>query len=322
MSMLVRGVANHSHISLVNRLPNANTRLAVAEPRIAASELDAAFARAIAWGTSDMPCSVRLSWFREDEAGFRDLPATPGAFAVVGRHRSCDVVLEGDPAMALRHLLVRGVLLEDGSIATRVLDLRTNLGFHLDDDAERRAIVVTGPFALRVGRYALVAVPAGATPPALRPRPVIIDAPCLPTGTSRRHITSVTAMPPAPMLEDIRRDVAAPGFARITLRRDEPGVEAWASAALSQSALDAGVLLGRADRCEGALKRVLNPSISRTHLLLLREHGLVHAFDLASTQGVYAGGERVRRVRLPDHGASLRLGSMNPVMLEWHPRAS
>jgi hypothetical protein len=58
------------------------------------------------------------------------------------------------------------------------------------------------------------------------------------------------------------------------------------------------------------------------HLLLLREHGAVCAFDCASMQGVYAGGERVRRVRLPDGGGTLRLATRDPVTLEWHPRAA
>jgi hypothetical protein len=316
-------VHDRSHISRLDLRPNANTRLAEAEPRIDPVALDEAYARALAIEQQEprAPDAVRLVWMkagaRAGELGFRDLPARPDAFVVVGRHARCDVVVPADPVLALRHLLVRAVRLDDGSLATRVLDLKTGLGFHLDDDAQRRALVASGPVALRVGRYALVALPPG-TLPGERPAPDILDAPKLPAASAPRLTTSVTTLPPAPMLEDIARDVAAAGFARITLRRDD----AWASVEVSEAALDAGVLVGRADRCEEKLKKVLTEAVSRTHLLLLREHDVVHAFDVASTQGTFADDKKVRRVRMPDRGGTLRLGQTSPVVLEWHPRAS
>jgi hypothetical protein len=309
-------VHGRSHISVIDRQPNANTRMATAGPRIDPEDLDEAYARARALDAPRAADAVRLVWTKGEEIGFHDLPAKRDAFAVVGRHLQCDVVLAADPALALRHLLVRAVTLEDGSIATRVLDLKTGLGFHLDDDAQRRALVASGPVALRLGRYALVALPPGELP-AARPSPAILDAPCMPATRALGFTTRVTTLPPAPMLDDIARDIATAGFARVTLRRGG----AWASVEVSEAALDAGVLVGRADRCEPNLRSVLTDGISRTHLLLLREHGLVHAFDVASTQGVYADDRPVRRVRMPDRGGTLRLGTTAPVMLEWHPRA-
>ena len=306
-----------SHISIVDRQPNANTRLAAPGPHIDPEDLDAAYARARALDAPRLPDAVRLVWMKGTELGFLDLRATRDAFAVVGRHSVCDVVLAGDPALALRHLLVRAVTLEDGSIATRILDLKTGQGFHLDDDAQRRALVASGPVALRLGRYALVALPPGELPEA-RPATSILDAPCMPVARAPGYVTRVTTLPPAPMLEDIARDVASAGVARITLRHGT----AWASVDVSEAALDAGVLVGRADRCETRLRPALTDGISRTHLLLLREHGVVHAFDVASTQGVYADDKAVMRVRMPDTGGTLRLGTSAPVMLEWHPRAS
>jgi hypothetical protein len=311
-------VTDRSHISRIDLRPNANTRLATPEPRIDPSDLDDAYARARRLDAPLVAGALRLVWMRGRELGFKDLRAHAGAFAVVGRHQACDAVLAADPALALRHLLVRAVTLEDGSIATRVLDLKTGLGFHLDDDAQRRAVVASGPVALRVGRYALVALPSSTSLPEERPAPTLHDAPGLPAVRAQRFTTQVTTLPPAPMLDDIARDVAAAGCARITLRRDDR----WASVEVTEAALDAGVLVGRADRCEAKLKGVLTECISRTHLLLLREHGIVHAFDVASTQGVYADDRRVRRVRLPDRGGTLRLGQTSPVVLEWHPRAS
>jgi hypothetical protein len=138
------------------------------------------------------------------------------------------------------------------------------------------------------------------------------------SGRTGSHRTSVTTLPPVPMLEDVARDVASVGYSKVTLRRGG----AWATVELHDTALDAGVLVGRADRCETRLRAVLTESVSRVHLLLLREHGAVCAFDCASMQGIYADGERVRRVRLPDGGATLRLATKDPVTLEWHPRAA
>jgi hypothetical protein len=292
--------------------------MAPAGPRIEVAWLDEAYthARAIEVPAPARP-GIRLVWWRGTELGWRDLSADTGVFAVVGRHSQCDVVLPNDPALALRHLLVRATGLEDGTIAVRVLDLKTGLGFHLDDEVERRAIVATGPVALRIGRYAMVALPSGPVPEQ-RPATEVIDAPRMPTTGHRATSTRVTTLPPAPTLEDIARDVAGPGFARITLRR---GV-AWATVEVSEAALDAGVLVGRADRCEAKLRTVLTDSVSRTHLLIVREHGVVHAFDVASTQGVYAHEARVRRVKLPDTGGTLRLATKDPVMLDWHPRAA
>ena len=288
-----------------------------AGPRVETLWLDEAYARAQAIDAPPMARpGVRLVWSRGGELGWRDLSATPGDFAVVGRHSQCDIVLPFDPAVALRHLLVRVTTLDDGTLATRLLDLKTGLGFYLDDDVERRALVASGPVALRVGRYALVALPAGVPLPETRPAAEVVDAPVMPTTGAGKTTTRVTTLPPVPMLEDIARDVAGPGSARVTLRR---GV-AWARVDVSETALNVGVLVGRADRCEPRLRSVMTDSVSRTHVLLLRELGVVTAFDVASTQGVYAAGQRVRRAKLPDRGATLRLAAKEPVILEWHPR--
>jgi hypothetical protein len=319
-------VEPESHISSMVRTPNANTRFVQAGPRVESLWLDEAYARARRLDAPPMTApGVRLVWCRGDELGYHDLVAHPRAYAVVGRHTRCDVTLPNDAAVALRHVLVRATTLDDGSPAVRVLDLRTGLGFHLDDDVERRAVVATGVLAMRLGRYALIALPSRTELPEARPAPEIVEAATVPTAgfgspTERERLSrsSITCLPPAPSLDDIARDEAAPGHGKVTLRRGG----SWASVELSEEALDAGVLLGRAERCETRLRSVLTESVSRVHLLLLREHGVVHAFDVASMQGVYAAGERVRRVRLPEQGGTLRLASKDPVVLEWHPRAA
>jgi hypothetical protein len=206
MSILHASVYDHSHITGLARVPNANTRFATSGPRLEAEWLDEAYRRARDLDASPMTAvGVRLVWWRGDELGWYDLVADPRAFAVVGRHTKCDVVLPSDPAVALRHLLLRAVPLDDGSPALHVMDLRTGLGFHLDDDVERRALVATGPLAMRVGRYALVAIPSRAELPETRPSPEIVAAARMPRSfaSTGSHRTSVTTLPPAPTLEDL-----------------------------------------------------------------------------------------------------------------------
>lgn len=280
-----------------------------------AALLDEAYLRARAIDAPLLPHHIRLVWMRGAELAWKDIAARPEAFAIVGRHQQCDAILASDPAVALRHLLVRAVLLGDGSLALRVFDLKSGFGFHLDDEVERRALVASGPVCMRVGRYALVALPEGPLPDT-RPAPEIRGGERVPPTGARRYTTRITTLPPAPELEDIARHVAAAGSGRITLRRGDD----WASLDVTDAQLDTGVLVGRADRCEHALRSVLTEAISRTHVLLLREGDAVAAFDLASTQGLYAAGHRVRRVRLPDRGATLRLAETRPVLLDWHPR--
>jgi hypothetical protein len=311
-------VYDRSHISSLAAAPNANTRFVHLGPHFEIDGLAEAYRVARELDVSPMTApGVRLVWWRGEEVGWHDLVAHPRAYAVVGRHTRCDVTLPSDPGVALRHLLIRATTLDDGSPAVRVLDLRTAQGFFLGDDVERRSVVATGVLALRVGRYALVALPSRVELPASMPTPEIVEAPSMPThaGTSRFDQTSVTTLPPAPTLDDVARDRAEAGHGKVTLRRGG----AWASVELPETALDTGVLVGRAERCETQLRSVLNESISRVHVLLLREHGEVHAFDMASTQGVFADGHKVRRVRMPERGGTLRLASKDPVLLEWHP---
>ena len=89
------------------------------------------------------------------------------------------------------------------------------------------------------------------------------------------------------------------------------------SAAVELSALDLelGVLVGRAPKCNASMQKVLNDGISRVHVLLRKRV----AYDLASTQGTYASGVRVRATTI-DAGADLQLGTVSPVFLRVRPR--
>jgi pSer/pThr/pTyr-binding forkhead associated (FHA) protein len=83
-----------------------------------------------------------------------------------------------------------------------------------------------------------------------------------------------------------------------------------ATARLSALDLELGVLVGRAPKCNDALRKVLDNGISRVHLLLRR--GV--AYDLASTQGTYVYGRRVRSAFLGD-AAEICLGAVNTVRM-------
>jgi hypothetical protein len=88
--------------------------------------------------------------------------------AIVGRHGHCDLYLEGDPALSLRHLAIVVSPLAAGEkgpqVGFRVLDLRTRSAFL--DEAGRRLESVTaeGPTFLSAGGHALFIVVSGEDP--------------------------------------------------------------------------------------------------------------------------------------------------------------
>ena len=87
---------------------------------------------------------------------------------------------------------------------------------------------------------------------------------------------------------------------------------------LSASDLEHGVLIGRSEKCvDASLLAVLGGTISRVHVLLIREEGCCHLYDVASLVGTFAHGARVRCLHLPDEGASAHLASRGGVTLHW-----
>jgi FHA domain len=317
-------------INLFSR-PNASTRLVGHPARLDGPGMDAsALAEAYETARADL---IRLGagaagvngyglyWIRGREWGSLALPAKRGAYAILGRHTSCDGVMPHDPDLSLRHLLASALPLDDGALGLRLLDLRGSLPFYLDDHSPRRSIFVTGPAAVRLGRYALIGLPTGGdAPPKELPAPAIEDAPRAPRFSRGPRFTSrITVLPPLTGIEQMKvaANDASGAFARITLE----GAGRSASIELSEAELDRGVLIGRADKCtDRGLRSVLNEGISRSHLLVLREGDEVYAFDTGSTQGTYARGERVRCARLPKEGAELLLGLERPVRLLWQTR--
>jgi hypothetical protein len=126
------------------------------------------------------------------------------------------------------------------------------------------------------------------------------------------EITSFVPSAPVSQIQDLLGPSTSSDQVRVTLERGGMG----ASVELPFEALEAGVLLGRALNCfDGGLRRIFCEAISRAHVLLLRDHGEVSAYDLCSTNGTRVGGQRIRRFKLADAGATLELGKK--VVFRW-----
>ncbi len=272
-------------------------------------------------------------------------------YAVLGSHDRCDLALSSDAGIWLRHLAAICVRLEDDSVGLRLIDLKTDLPFFLDDDTARWSVLARGPFAMRLGRHVVCGFPIG--PAAGEGAPVAAQAaqmaPAPPDGARARdgqtgvlqtgvsldplaQARSVVAAPspnelsqfiaaaPVSQIQDLLGPSSSPDHVRVTLERGGMG----ASVELPTEALDAGVLLGRALNCfDGGLRRIFCEAISRAHVLLVRDREDVFAFDLCSTNGTRVAGQRIRRHRLSDAGSTLEMGKK--VTFRWHrrePRAS
>lgn len=291
-----------------------------------APSFDEACARAVSGSSDD--AGHRLHWMSATGSGRCDLPATRGAFLVLGRHSSCDLVLGADPCIALRHAIVRSSVLDDGCPVVSVLDLQTRDGFQIADGTAQRSIVATGPLAFRIGAYTLVALPGGAPAEAAFNPPVCERAEAHPYRAASRRLEDQ----PVESWRVVSRITLMPGPGAVSLRspgarfREDTRHELTlgaagrrASVVLSGTDLDRGVLVGRDPRCvDAGLRAILGEGISRMHLLLRRDpRGTVVAFDLASTQGTYGRTGRIRSVDLDDAGTTLMMGTLQPIRVDW-----
>ena len=107
------------------------------------------FARGLGQMQRETTNGHRIVWVRGTTFAASSL--VENAFAVVGRHTQCGVVLADDPFVALRHLLVRSIALPSGGLALRVFDLHTDIGFVLPDGSRQTSIFAEGPVAIGVG---------------------------------------------------------------------------------------------------------------------------------------------------------------------------
>ena len=311
-------------------------------PRVDLETMRGVYGRARDLMPEEPPARERVQGYRlvrvlDRNISWVDVRIGGEGYAVLGSHDRCDLVLSNDSGIWLRHLAAICVRLDDDSVGLRLIDLKTDLPFFLDDESPRWSIIASGPFAMRLGRHVVCGFPIG---------PLTGDEPT--SSPSRKHssprreldaaatgvletaalqssleenvvaarapseITSFLPSAPVSQIQDLLGPVPSPQHVRVTLERGGMG----ASVELPADALDAGILLGRALNCfDGGLRRIFCEAISRAHVLLLRDQGDVFAYDLCSTNGTRVSGQRIRRHRLSDVGTTLELGKK--VVFRW-----
>jgi len=291
----------------------------------------------------------RLYWMSDMVLGSQEIYARPSGYAVVGRHGSCDVVLDQDERLvSLRHVLVRAASLDDGFPVISVLDLQTTTGFELSDGSKQRSVAATGPVVFRIGTCSLVALPSSGRFPDELPVPVVeagdraphrVAAVRIPAGgavngrvndrpSEKSPVSRITLLPHSVILSE--RPSAGPlvrnadyvptgeGYEVILESRPRGGVPLTAGVRLTKADLEHGVLIGRADKCvDEGLRSILGTSVSRVHVLLIREKGACHLYDCASLVGTSSGGQRVRCLPLDDGGTTAQLAAHYGVTLHW-----
>jgi hypothetical protein len=279
----------------------------------------------------------RLYWMGDSVMGSTDVVAQPSGYVVIGRHESCDLVIDADERIvSLRHVLVRAASLDDGFPVLSLLDLQTSAGFELSDGSKQRSVAATGPVVFRVGEHSFVALPSAGRYPDALPVPFV-----------ERGELAPHRLAPKPIMNLAVPEIHGPPPSRITVlpysvdlsaRRSSVPVVSYephvptgegyeviletqqrrVGVVLSKADLDHGVLIGRSDKCvDEGLRSILGGTISRVHILLIREKGACHLYDVASLVGTYVRGRRIRCLELNDVGSVVHLASSAGVLLHW-----
>ncbi len=315
----------------------------ISRPQLDLAAMRAIFTRARDLVPEEMPPRDRVQGYRlvrvlDRSISWVDIHAGGDGYAVLGSHDRCDLVLSNDSSIWLRHMVAACARLEDGSLGLRLIDLKTNIPFFLDDDSPQWSVTANGPFAMRLGKHVICGFPIeqrgpGAShgalgsvheadpredPHATRVAPdASVDAPpprveALDRVPIAPKASNYQPVAPVSQIHDLLVPITGTEHVRVTLERGGMG----ASVELPLTALDTGVLLGRALNCfDGGLRRIFCEAISRTHVLIFRDRDGVFALDLCSTNGTRVNGHRIRRHRLDDHGSTLELGKK--VVFRW-----
>jgi hypothetical protein len=219
--------------------------------------------------------------------------------AVIGRHSLAEVFLPRDPSISLRHMaiLVHPSPSTD-EVRFRLLDLRTPCGFRDARGAFRRAVESSSPYLAGCGDYGLLFAPV--TSPAAR-------WPEAPDRLADAFHGDVLTNPET--VERLRLGPAEEPVGELVVSSPEGA----GAVVVSRRALGSGILLGRSDRCDGGALLV-DPHISRVHLLIIEIAGRLYAIDTASKNGVF-GKSSAERATLLESGAPLSLAGR--AFVEW-----
>src|SRR5262245_11985112 len=216
----------------------------------------------------------------EGNVSWVDIRITGDGYAVLGSHDRCDLVLASDAGIWLRHMIAICVRLDDNTVGLRLIDLKTDIPFFLEDDVPVWSVTATGPFAIRLGRHVICGFPIGQGDEEPVPEPQApaamgrvhtfeslsrsraasmetsaVDASIPIIRPMRARDEPFTLVPSAPVsqIQELIGPSASPNHVRVTLERGGMG----ASVEIPAEALDAGVLLGRALNCfDGGLRRI------------------------------------------------------------------
>lgn len=228
----------------------------------------------------------------EGQVGTIDLAC--GEHVVVGRHSKCQVSLD-EPTLALRALLVRVAVGQDGRPELHIYDLNTGQGFEVDGEDEPQFSLVTQRIAaVRVGGQVLAAVPYDASED---DGPVVREArpewSGVRKGAGRREVEGSAGS--ATGIQFLPRGSRHPWLeVKLESRR---GSERWR---LARSDLELPVLVGRYERCAGHGASTLTTEASRVHLALIADGDDVLVLDTASTNGIERAGEEAASFRVSD----------------------
>jgi hypothetical protein len=258
------------------------------------------------------------------------------AVSILGRHSQAPLrVPETFGEISLRHLAILARSESIDEVRLRILDLSTGIGFKDEEGHPLRAVTIEGSAFLRVGPLWLLALITGPAGPSegsaeeaydsIPERIFITEDSRVRTRRPRLHAapmeskfrdgaglshTTVTAASPPVGSADILMEAHENPMGRLVAIGGEPRRSLARS--VGADALGRGILIGRYDRCQ--LVPHVGSSLSRVHMLLIRDGSDVLAIDTASTNGVHHDDEQHFVLKLT-HGDELHLPT--EVVLRW-----
>ncbi|MBX2813571.1 MAG: FHA domain-containing protein [Myxococcales bacterium] len=256
------------------------------------------------------PDQLKLTWIA---ATTNDIRA-----AIIGRHNRATLSLPQEHSTAaLRHMVML-VTAEGERPIARLLDLQTESGFADPLGRRLESIRTNGCTFVSVAGTVLMLLPTGPHC-TLHADPqtawnTVPPQRWVETRANRHQPTTLTNLNPEETIIEIyggpqgcrtplcKKDELPLGLASIASGGDERHLR------ISGRALDEGFLIGRYDRCEVGGPEA-DESLSRVHLLIVREKQKIIAVDTASTNGTFIGEARVHLVQLKDR-STLDLGGV------------